>query len=199
MHELVLSLAVLALVACKKARSAPAAPDAAPPPAPASAESGPPQRVRHGGSDATFVVASDTHFGFGGIEEVNDRIIDRIGALPGKPWPSSIGGSVDPIDAVVVTGDLTEWGKEEEWARFALFYGGRGTKAKLTLPVFEMIGNHDKVVGPFVEQKVRERHGGRFYAWDFGTCTASRSARRRTTKVSRSSRRTSLGSRATCR
>lgn len=36
------------------------------------------------------------------------------------------------------------------------------------MPVFEVIGNHDRVHGPWVEQQVAARHGGaRFHSWDW--------------------------------
>ena len=35
------------------------------------------------------------------------------------------------------------------------------------MPVFEVVGNHDKVTAHWVEQQVAARHGGRFYAWDW--------------------------------
>ena len=170
MRALVSIVLVLVLSGCRRT-SAPtsdaspvdAAAAGAPAPAPVKAV-----RPRTLGTNVTFVVASDTHFGVGGIEEVNATIIRRIDELPGRKWPSAIGGTVAPIEGVVITGDLTEWGRAEEWERFLHFYGGRGTAARLTLPVFEMIGNHDKVHGPFVESQVAARHGGRFYTWDWG-------------------------------
>lgn len=116
--------------------------------------------------DVTFVVASDTHFGFGGIEESNQRLVDRVNGLTGRAWP--LGGEIGKLEGLVITGDLTEWGHVAEWERFLVFYGGEGTRAKVTLPVFEMVGNHDKVVGRYVEDEVAKRHGGRYYAWSWG-------------------------------
>jgi hypothetical protein len=117
--------------------------------------------------DVTFVVASDTHFGFGGIEESNQRLVDRVNGLTGRSWPH--GGNLGALAGLVITGDLTEWGHAAEWERFLVFYGGAGTNAKVTIPVFEMIGNHDKVVGKNVETEVAKRHGGgRYYAWSWG-------------------------------
>ena len=117
--------------------------------------------------DVTFVVASDTHFGFGGIEESNQRLVDRLNGLSGRSWPH--GGTLARPAGLVITGDLTEWGNAAEWERFLVYYGGEGTSAKVTLPVFEMIGNHDRVAGKHVEEQVAKRHGGgRFYAWSWG-------------------------------
>src|SRR5687768_10888420 len=63
--------------------------------------------------DVTFVVASDTHFGFGGIEESNQRLVDRVNGLTGRAWPH--GGNLGPLAGLVITGDLTEWGHAAEW------------------------------------------------------------------------------------
>src|SRR5688572_15236013 len=110
----------LVCVGCRKATPDPPAPvnDAAPA-APLAIPARP--------IDTTFVVASDTHFGVGGIEEVNARMIERIGSLPEKAWPAPLAGKIGALDGVVVTGDLTEWGRPEEWERFVAFWGGRGT------------------------------------------------------------------------
>lgn len=128
------------------ATSAPAAP---------SSRSAPARRGKKGGTDVTFCVVSDTHFGFGDIAKENETLVGKLNAL--TPAPRGL----------VVTGDLTEWGKTEEWEPFVATYGHTGTEGKLHIPVFEMIGNHDKVHGPWVEQQVSKRHGGRFYAWDW--------------------------------
>jgi predicted MPP superfamily phosphohydrolase len=114
--------------------------------------------------DVTFVVASDTHFGFAGIEESNQRLVDRVNGLAGRSWPH--GGNLGKLSGLVITGDLTEWGHAAEWERFVAFYGDEG---KVKVPVFEMIGNHDKVAGKHVETEVAKRHGGaRYYAWSWG-------------------------------
>jgi predicted phosphodiesterase len=71
--------------------------------------------------------------------------------------------------ALVITGDLTEWGKEDEWQRFLHFYGNSPntpSAAGLKVPVFEVVGNHDKVHGPYVTDQVAARHGGKPYAFD---------------------------------
>jgi hypothetical protein len=47
-------------------------------------------------------------------------------------------------------------------------FGLKGSEGSLKLPVFEMIGNHDKVTkGPWVGDQVTARHGGRFYSWNW--------------------------------
>lgn len=165
-----LALAI-ALAGCRsKERSAAVAPppaptrSAAPPPPPTATPL--PRIARRGKNDVTFVVASDTHFGFEGIEPVNERLIDAVNHVAGKAWPAPMTGAVGAPRGLVVTGDLTEWGGDDEWARFVAFYGTRGD-AKLSVPVYEMIGNHDKVRGLWVRDRVAERHGGHFYSWQW--------------------------------
>lgn len=122
--------------------------------------------------DVTFLVTSDAHFGFGGIEAIHEKMIPRMNGIAGTPYPAILGGGVvDAPRGLVITGDLTEWGKEEEWARFTAFYGKDGP---IRMPVFEMIGNHDGVASYYVRDHVAERHdagagttAGRFYSWDF--------------------------------
>lgn len=161
-------VALLALTGCRREAPAPVVEPS--PPATAAASVAVKVEPRDPNIDVTFVVASDTHFGFGGIEESNQRLVDRVNGLAGRAWPAPLNalGSIGTPAGLVITGDLTEWGKREEWERFLVFYGGKGTDAKVTLPVFEMVGNHDKVVGQ-VEPEVRKRHGGaRHYAWSWG-------------------------------
>ena len=145
---------------------------------------GPPRRTRLGGTDVTFLVASDLHFGFGypddlkklsadafaqpvGLESANRVLVTRMNALSGHAYPSDVGGFVTRPRGVLVTGDLTEWGRKEEWDRFVSYFGLTGKEGALRLPVFEAVGNHDKIHGPWIEEQVAIRHGGRFYAWDW--------------------------------
>ncbi len=141
--------------------------------------------TRRGGMDVTFVVVSDTHVGYlypsdlsklsasaiaepVGLEKDNARLITRVNGLAGHAYPPALGGKVAPPRGLVVTGDLTEWGRVEEWGRFVELFGLQGTEGALKIPVFEMIGNHDTVnKGPWVGEQVAARHGGRFYSWNW--------------------------------
>lgn len=131
----------------------------------AALEAGTARRARVFGTDVTFLVVSDTHFGYPGVEAVHERLVASVRAIEGTPYPPSIGGAVASPRGLVVTGDLTEWGRPGEWERFLAFYGPEG---KLGIPVLEMVGNHDTGPGPWVRERVRERHGGHPYAWDWG-------------------------------
>jgi hypothetical protein len=142
------------------------------------------RRKLRGGTDVTFLVSSDAHFGYGypddlaklsadpvkdpiGLETTHRALVPRMNTIAGTRWPSPIAGVVGKPRGLLISGDLTEWGRVEEWKRFVAWYGLQGTEGPLHMPVFEVIGNHDKVHGPWVEQQVAARHGGRFYAWDW--------------------------------
>ncbi|MFO0735366.1 MAG: hypothetical protein U0270_05785 [Labilithrix sp.] len=118
----------------------------------------PGQRTKKGGMDVRFIVVSDPHLGYGDIAEENARMIGKLNAVGAG------------ARGLVITGDLTEYGQPKEWTEFVKLYGLKGTETALHLPVFEMVGNHDKVnLGPWVEQRVSERHETkeRFYSWDW--------------------------------
>ncbi len=116
----------------------------------------------------TFLVVSDLHFGYGYAEADNANLIARMNSIAGRAYPRTIGGTVTAPRGVVITGDLTEWGRKNQWSRFVEMFGLHGTEGALTLPVFEMVGNHDKVDnGPWIADQVALRHGGRFYSWDW--------------------------------
>lgn len=146
------------LAACREsprpARVEPAAEalaSAAPVPAPGL-------RTRRGGMDVRFLVVSDTHLGYADLEQENARMIPRLNAIGAD------------ARGLVITGDLTEYGQPKEWELFTKLFGLTGTETELKLPVFEMVGNHDKVnLGPWVEERVAERHRTkeRFYSWDW--------------------------------
>lgn len=162
----------------------------APPPGPvvtSSARVHPPERrhARLGGLDVTFLVASDTHFGFGssehdlsgslhdpvadpkGVELVNARQIRDMNAMPGRSWPSALGGSIARPRGVLISGDLTENGDPWQWRHFTRYYGLNGGDGLIDYPVFEAHGNHDKHHSWYVLDRVRERHGATRYAFDW--------------------------------
>jgi predicted phosphodiesterase len=101
------------------------------------------------------------------MEEQNARLASRVSAIAGTAWPAPESGAIAPPRGLLVTGDLTEWGREEEWRPFVATYGTDGGDGRLRIPVFEVIGNHDKVHGPWVGDQVAARHGGRNYAWSW--------------------------------
>jgi len=167
-RALVVGVVLVACTASCRRRTTPPPDPADAGPTPSFSPSPSVRRLR-GNTDLTFLAVSDTHFGFGGIPAAHDVLIPKLDGIAGRAYPPSIGGNVAQPRGLLVTGDLTEWGSVEEWEPFAATYGlDGGPGGKLHIPVFEVVGNHDKVHGPFVEQQVMARHGGnRFYAWDW--------------------------------
>lgn len=131
------------------------------------------------------MVAADTHVGFEASEKGGDggardpvtepaesdrhnaRQIDAMNALPGQPFPAPIGGTIGTPRGVLIAGDLTENGEPWQWSHFVRWYGLRGGDGQLRWPVFETYGNHDKNHSWFTLDRIRERHGGTRYAFDW--------------------------------
>ena len=124
------------------------------------------KRKRAPSRDVTFLAVSDTHFGYV-AESTHAVLVRKLDAIAGHPYPPGIGGTVAPPRGLLVTGDLTEWGREEEWSRFLAFYGNTGADGGVQVPVREVVGNHDKVAGPYVTDQVAKRHGGKWYTFDW--------------------------------
>lgn len=117
----------------------------------------------------TFFVASDTHFGAGQDVEARDvELVRQMNQMQGSPWPEALGGTIDEACGVLVSGDLTEDGRPEEWERFVAAFGLNGGDGALSFPVFETLGNHDKHQGTFIRDRITERHGGVVYSFDWG-------------------------------
>lgn len=115
---------------------------------------------------SVFFVTADTHFGYEGLHASNQRQIAAMNNLPGTPFPKELGGRVASPVGVVVAGDLTESGSQNQWDQFLAHYGPNG---RLRFPVFECSGNHDRL-GPFhspVLAGIEQRHNALLYgvAW----------------------------------
>ncbi len=128
------------------------------------------ERLATGGLDVTFLVAADTHVGAKGLEALNRKQIDAMNALPGTPWPADVGGKVAEPKAVIVAGDLTDFGSAGQWQTFAKLYGHTGDDGLLAYPVLAGTGNHDRrtpIYRPALAG-VKRRHGGLRYGVDWG-------------------------------
>ena len=126
-----------------------------------------------GRTDLTFFVAADTHFGHEGIDELNRRQIETMNALPGAPLPPPLGGEVRRPEAVLIAGDLTNYGRVAQWDEFVAHYGLTGRDGLLKFPVQECTGNHDRYLpfGTPVLDGVRGRHGSLVRGWIWqGVC-----------------------------
>ena len=141
-------------------------------PLPGPGSLAPAPRTPAGGTDVTFFVAADTHFGAQGIAERNARQVQAMNDLPGTPLPTAYGGApVHQPLGLLVAGDLTNSGRRDQWNQFVKHYGLTGSDAPLKYPVFECAGNHDRQALLFrpVLDGVKARHGGKLiYSWNWG-------------------------------
>jgi hypothetical protein len=119
-------------------------------------------RPMSGDTDVTLLLAADTHLGFEGLEAGNEKQIEALNAIAGRPWPQAIGGLVNQPPAVIIAGDLTEHGLSSEWDSFVRLYGAKGGEAKLKYPLWLATGNHDRidVAGRPVVKAVTALNGG---------------------------------------
>jgi hypothetical protein len=118
-------------------------------------------------SDITFFVASDTHFGYRGMEDANRRIAEQMNALPGREYPAAMGGRVTEPRGVLILGDMTDYSTEGQWQQFETVYGLTGKEGLLRFPVFEAVGNHDSMDASPVPGHIERRHGGLMYSFDW--------------------------------
>ncbi|MBW2454570.1 MAG: metallophosphoesterase [Deltaproteobacteria bacterium] len=117
--------------------------------------------------EVTFFVTADTHFGAEGLVERNRRQIVAMNDLPGRAMPPALGGIVEQPLAVLVAGDLTDFGWQTEWQQFLAHYGPGGL---LRYRIYETTGNHDRYapLGYAVLDGVRARHGALLYGVALG-------------------------------
>ncbi len=143
------------------------------------------------GSDFTFFVAADTHYGqsqWDNNEAGNKANIDCMNTLPGTPYPAEAeAGAVAAPVGVLVVGDLTDSGERLNWIGYWVLHRhdgfrddfGIGGKGRIKYPVFEAYGNHDITSGRTVVMngiKDRNRHrdglrlstDGLHSSWDWG-------------------------------
>ncbi len=134
-------------------------------------------------ADVTFFVVSDTHFNDNWfvpeLSPANWAVIEAVNGLPGRPYPSQIGGVVAAPRGVLVLGDLTDGGKPVQWrgrwfwrGGFDYYYprdGAPGAADRVHYSVFALPGNHDQTDGrTFVAEALAKRYGGLPYALDWG-------------------------------
>ena len=121
------------------------------------------------GTEVTFFVVGDTHFGQLGMSDANQKIIDAMNTLPGKRWPNAWGGTISELFGVLICGDMTEHGLPHEWSMFQDAYGTTGTEGKLRFATYLVPGNHDRqpIDGKQrSERRVALRHGVPYYSWN---------------------------------
>lgn len=141
------------------------------------------------GADVTFYSYSDIHYGAdnGGKSPPKTRSekVEIINALPGTPYPDSVGGTVDKPRAIVMQGDLINDGAvgdkyPTQWTNYVADFGVNG-EGRCKFTVFEGLGNHDANENLYVFNKIRERTAtrkslgligsvstnGYHYSWDW--------------------------------
>lgn len=163
---------------------------------------GEPERLLARQADAAdgpvaFFLIGDTHFLAGKDDTskldprsatVNSNLVDRLNELAGKPIPAaSGGGKVLAPRGVIHAGDCIDTGDKPnlkmqatEWSAFTDTLGLTGKDGKLSLPVYEVHGNHDSPRGDGLAiKKIIERNKSRpgvtnvsasgvHYSWDWG-------------------------------
>ncbi len=97
--------------------------------------------------EITFIHIGDTHYNtradeFEKQRERFRRVIDRMNALPGTPYPGAVGGAVGRPMGVFIVGDLTE-SRQADFDVLAEDWGLKGGDGRLDFPLYEGAGNHD--------------------------------------------------------
>ena len=100
-------------------------------------------KIENQGSDITFFIASDLHFGKNDSTKIiNDAVAHDMATIPGTFYPDSLLGKVDTPQWVSFTGDLTDHGRANEWNVFTAQFGLNG-QGRFPFLVYEGFGNHD--------------------------------------------------------
>lgn len=135
-------------------------------PLPAVPEAAPGANVPRSGA-LTFLVVADTHLGIPGMAEANAAMLAALDELPGMPWPSPLGGVVEPPLALAVLGDLTASGQPEQMCDFEHLYYAESHSRRG--PTVALAGNHDRAsdTSP-VGRRLLGWHGSLLRAWDWG-------------------------------
>jgi hypothetical protein len=95
----------------------------------------------------TFLHIGDTHYNvrheqFESQRQRSHTLIDAMNAMPGTPYPETMGDVVGKPMGVFVVGDLTE-ARQADFDAFAEDWGLVGGDGRLAFPVYEGAGNHD--------------------------------------------------------
>jgi len=114
----------------------------------------------------TFFGWSDQHVSVQGDGAHLIPAIDAMNALPGRPYPEAVGGTVGKPAFVLGLGDITEWP-----SRAAKDTYEELVTKRLKFPSFDVAGNHD-IGGLSPSETVldwlRQRHGALRYTFEKG-------------------------------
>ncbi|MBL7043260.1 MAG: hypothetical protein ISR77_31790 [Pirellulaceae bacterium] len=111
----------------------------------------------------TFFGWSDQHVQTDGDAKHLLPAIDAMNALPGTPYPDSIGGKVAEPAFVFGCGDLTEWPTHAATKAYDQLITER-----LKFPAYDILGNHDeggKVPSETMRKWLVSRHGAPSYTF----------------------------------
>ena len=114
----------------------------------------------------TFFGWSDQHVQVDGNGEHLIPAIDAMNALPGRPYPEAIGGTVDKPAFVFGLGDMTEWPTHAAMDTYEQLITKR-----LKFPTYDIAGNHDLgglSPNETVTSWLIKRHGALRYTFDKG-------------------------------
>lgn len=118
------------------------------------------------GTSLTFFGWSDQHVQVDGGGEHLIPAIEAMNALPGRPYPEAVGGTVAKPAFVFGLGDITEWP-----SRAALDTYEQLITKRLKYPSYDVAGNHD-IGGLSPSDTVLDwlirRHGGLRYTFEKG-------------------------------
>ncbi len=111
----------------------------------------------------TFFGWSDQHVQTDGDAKHLIPAIDAMNALPGTPYPESIGGKVAEPAFVFGCGDITEWPTHAAMKAYDQLITER-----LKFPAYDILGNHDeggKVPSETMRKWLVSRHGAPSYTF----------------------------------
>ncbi len=126
------------------------------------------------GESRYFVQLSDTHIGGGAEAEDGGGIFKAFRPSDKLARALDLVAKLEPApDFVILTGDLADHGKPEEWARFAEILAGHATT-----PTYILRGNHDADLAGFLAafgdrpefEPERMATTGACYAFDWQGC-----------------------------
>jgi hypothetical protein len=114
----------------------------------------------------TFFGWSDQHIKADGDGAHLVPAIEAMNALPGRPYPQALGGTVEKPAFVFNTGDISEWP-----SRAALDTYEQLITKRLKFPSYEIAGNHDLgglSPSDTILSWLRQRHGALRYTFEKG-------------------------------
>ncbi len=121
--------------------------------------------MNHVSSDLTFFVWSDTHLGYeqGFVNtDIRSDAANQMNALPGWPYPETIGGFVEKPEFILHCGDIVDGEKKPAGdIKFAYF---RRLTELLKFPQYEVLGNQEMTGNnPQFMEYFLKKYGARSY------------------------------------